>query len=193
MNDLIKNEIVEFWCYIQHKAESDTTKNHIHLFLQPSKKIDTQELKDYFNEIEIGSIIPLGCKPFRKSKFGDWYWYCLHDITYLMGKGLKRKYHYKKSDFVASDIDTFNQLVEDNKYQNKNQYIISLLNEGYSPLDLARTGLIGFNQIKYVQDLIMCIQEENARAQEIDTEVVTDYSRPQKVNDNFNIFEDFKI
>lgn len=107
LNDLIRKGHIDFWCYINHHAEEDETKDHKHLLIYPSKLLDTNQLKEELLEADMTNLTgqPLGCMPFRSSKFPDWYLYVLHDSGYLANKGQKRKYHYTDSDLVCSDTD----------------------------------------------------------------------------------------
>lgn len=107
LNDLIRKGHIDFWAYIKHHAEEDETKDHKHLLIYPSKLLDTNQLKEELLEPDFNNLTnkPLGCMPFRSSKFPDWYLYVLHDSGYLANKGQKRKYHYTDSDIVCSDTD----------------------------------------------------------------------------------------
>lgn len=113
LNDFVKNGVIEFWAFIEHKAEEDERKNHKHVFMIPSKQIDTSSIQAELKEIDMKNPLlpPLDCKMFKSSKFGDWYLYGLHDEKYLASKGQKRKYHYTRDDFRCSDIDYLNELI----------------------------------------------------------------------------------
>lgn len=105
--ELQTSKIVSFWCYILHLGEDDEggKKNHIHLYMEPARCIQTLDLKELFNEPDPAHKKPLGCLDFRPSKFSDWYWYALHDEAYLLSKGLERKYHYNPDSIVNSSPD----------------------------------------------------------------------------------------
>lgn len=108
---LRKSKIITRWFYIYHNREDDETKDHIHLYIEPSKAILTDDLADSFLEVQLNGDKPLKVLPFRNSKFDDWYLYACHNTAYLLSKGEKRKYHYKPSDFVVWDSDDFDTLV----------------------------------------------------------------------------------
>lgn len=106
---------IEFWAFIHHMPEDDEggKKEHIHVYIEPSKRIDTSLLRDEFDELDPNNLEkPLGVLPFRSSKFQDWYMYALHDREYLAQKGESRRYHYKPEDVVASDVDALNYLIK---------------------------------------------------------------------------------
>lgn len=103
---LQKAKRIEFWAYIRHRPEQDEArKEHIHLYIEPAKRIQTVELQLEFDEIDPNNPKPLRCMTFNNSVFGDWYMYALHDAAYLSSKGQSRQYHYKPEDIVASDED----------------------------------------------------------------------------------------
>ena len=68
--------IIQAYQYICHKGE-DGDKDHIHLRIEPNKKLDPMDLQDQLKEYQIGCEKPLGCRPFRPSKEEDWI--CLLD------------------------------------------------------------------------------------------------------------------
>ena len=74
--------IIQAYQYICHKGE-DGDKDHIHLRIEPNKKLDPMDLQEQLREYQIGKDKPLGCRPFRPSKEEDWYLYVVHDETYL--------------------------------------------------------------------------------------------------------------
>lgn len=105
--ELQESKIVSFWCYILHMGEDDEggKKNHIHLYMEPGRCIQTLDLKELFNEPDPAHKKPFGCLDFRPSKFSDWYWYALHDEAYLKSKCMERKYHYNPDSIVNSSSD----------------------------------------------------------------------------------------
>lgn len=96
---------ISFWAYICHKGEDDEggKKDHIHAYIEPSRTLQTLELRDLYMEPDKEHNKPLGCLDFRPSKFSDWYFYALHDVTYLAGKAMTRKYHYSPDNIRCSD------------------------------------------------------------------------------------------
>lgn len=112
LKELQRKGFIDFWCYIEHHPEDDENKEHKHLFIMPSKLIDTNQIREELNELDPENLLdkPLGVMPFRSSKFADWYLYSLHDTAYLASKGQTRKYHYTDSDLVCSDTDYFVEL-----------------------------------------------------------------------------------
>lgn len=116
LEELEKQKVIEFWCYIRHKPEDDESKlkKHAHLYIIPAKMIQTVELMDALKEFDPKNPDkPLGVINFKNSKrFGDWCLYCLHDKAYLASKGQARKYHYEYKDFVASNQSTLDDLYE---------------------------------------------------------------------------------
>lgn len=102
------------WYFIKHTAEEDETKDHIHLFVVPSKMLQTDDLIKEFSQpdpTKPGKV--LTCPRWVSSKFGDWYLYAVHDLAYLTSKGQSRKYHYRLQDVVAFDYDALNDSVRE--------------------------------------------------------------------------------
>lgn len=112
LDDLIQKNKITFFAFIEHLKEEDETKNHIHLFIVPNGKINTDQLRDELEFLDKDNPTkPIRSLPFTTSKFSDWYLYCLHDQGYLMSKQQARKYHYKKEEFIVSDEDYLNELI----------------------------------------------------------------------------------
>ena len=105
---LVSSHIIDFWDLIYHKPEDDEggNKHHFHIFLEPSKRISTADLRECFKEDDFRHPDkPLCCLTFRSSIFSDWYLYGLHDPSYLTAHNLSRKYSYQDKDFLYSDYD----------------------------------------------------------------------------------------
>lgn len=108
LEELRKAGRISFWAYIEHKPEDDECgkKRHMHLYIEPSKMLQTDELKEALKEFDPQKPEkPLGCISFNSSKFDPWYLYALHDRRYLASKGQSRRFHYKHDDIVSSDPD----------------------------------------------------------------------------------------
>lgn len=106
LEELRKAKKIEWWVFIQHRAESDESKDHIHLHLSPAKMLQTEDLREALQEYDpTHPDKPLGCQPFVSSKFADWCLYSLHDEGYLASKGQSRQFHYSLDDMITSDAD----------------------------------------------------------------------------------------
>lgn len=82
LEDWIKAHIIQSYMYIKHKGE-DGDKDHIHLRIEPNKRVDPMDLQENLREYDGKNIKPLGCRPFRPSKEEDWILYAVHDKDYL--------------------------------------------------------------------------------------------------------------
>lgn len=102
----LKAHIIQTYMYICHKGE-DGDKDHIHLRIEPNKKLDPMNLADELKQYVYGSEKPLCCRPFRPSKEEDWFLYVVHDKDYLRikyGGGEKgEKLPYKWQNIVVPD------------------------------------------------------------------------------------------
>lgn len=101
-----KAHIIQSYQYICHKGEAGD-KDHIHVRIEPNKRIDAMDLQEQLREYQMGKDKPLGCRPFRPSKEEDWFLYAVHDKQYLKTKykgGEKgEKLPYKWEDIKAPE------------------------------------------------------------------------------------------
>ena len=117
LNDLVKSKKVTYWCFIYHKAEPTPDeaglKAHHHVYIEPSKLIQTDDIVDALKEIDFNHPDKtLGCMPFRTTKrFGDWYLYALHDRRYLSLKNQSRHFHYTSDDIKTNNPEYLAYLV----------------------------------------------------------------------------------
>lgn len=108
LEELQKAGRLSFWAFITHKPEDDEggKKEHIHLYVEPSKMIQTDDLKAELKELDPSNPSkPRGCISWNSSKFDPWYLYALHDKRYLASKSQSRKFHYLHDDISTSDPD----------------------------------------------------------------------------------------
>lgn len=112
LNDLIVEGVLQFWYFINHKAEVDEKSDHKHVYFVPCKQVDTFVLQNYFDEFDPKCPdLPLKTRIGAHAKFADKYLYDLHDKDYLASKGLERKFVYSHDDIVSSDDDYLWELV----------------------------------------------------------------------------------
>lgn len=104
---LLKAHKIDHWEMIHHIGEDDEAgkKDHFHVYLEPSKRIQTADLKDQFLEPITPDQKPLGCLAFRSSVYSDWYLYALHDPAYLAAHFQSRRYHYSDEQIKTADPD----------------------------------------------------------------------------------------
>lgn len=105
---LEKNKIIQFRYYIKHNAEIEELKDHIHVYIEPNKRLDSEELRDEFKEKDLScpSDKPLGVMPFQVcNSFSDFYYYSIHDKHYLASIGENREFNYSLENIICSDID----------------------------------------------------------------------------------------
>lgn len=148
---LEKDEILTFWCFIQHEAEEDENKAHIHLYMEPNKQVDLLWLRKQFLEPDPKHPKqPLGALPIHTSKWVDWYWYGLHDRAYLASKGQTRKYHYDEACMVNNDPDYFAELVRTNPNPKAEILrVAELMSQGYNPLQIATMMNVPLRNLAY--------------------------------------------
>lgn len=108
LNQLVKAGRISFWAFIVHQPEDDEggKKFHQHVYVEPSKMLQTDDLKAELMEFDPENPKkPKGCISWHSSKFDPWYLYALHDKRYLASKGQSRSFHYEHDDIVTSDDD----------------------------------------------------------------------------------------
>lgn len=108
LDGLIANGVLTWYAFIPHDAEDDDAgnKDHFHVYAEPSKTLQTDDLRSEFKEFDPEKPDKPKCTLiWKSSKFQDWYMYALHDPTYLASKGLRKKYFYKIGDMVTSEED----------------------------------------------------------------------------------------
>lgn len=152
LDELLKRGVVDFWAFIEHLPEDDETKKHKHLFIVPSRLMDSSAFISALLEVDVLYPLnkPLGCMPCRSSKFSDWFLYSIHDKRYLLSKGQSRKYSYCADDFVCSNIDYFNDLrhqIDFSKLRGT-QFLVDALENGVSFESLVRNGQIPIQLLK---------------------------------------------
>lgn len=137
--------IIQAYQYIPHKGE-DGDKDHIHLRIEPNKKLDPMDLLEQLREYRIGEDKPLCCRPFRPSKEEDWILYAVHDEQYLKAKyggGEKgEKLPYKWQDIRVSEYyDMEISYIRAKAYlEHTSVNIASRMQQGENPLNLIMQG-----------------------------------------------------
>lgn len=160
LSELHSRRIIDFWAFVYHFKEEDESKDHIHLFIIPNGQQDTDQLRDYLEEPDPNNPLkPLGCMPFRSSKWDDWKQYCDHDERYLTSKGQWRKHHYNNADYSVSDEQYFNELNHqiDRSKLTANQVIIDAVRNNIPFSQLLMTGQIPvqlITQYRMMYDLV---------------------------------------
>lgn len=145
LDNWIKAHIIQTYMYICHKGE-DGDKDHIHVRIEPNKKLDPMDLQAQLIEYKIGNDKPLGCRPFRPSKEEDWILYAVHDETYLKLKysgGEKgEKLPYKWQDIVVSEFyDMEIAFIRAKSYlEHTTVNMAARLQNGENPMNLLLTG-----------------------------------------------------
>lgn len=137
--------IIQNYTYIKHKGE-DGDKDHIHLRIEPNRRLDPMDLKEELREYDPNNIKPLGCRPFRPSSEEDWFLYAVHDPDYLRIKyssGEKgEKLPYKWQDIIApDDYDVEIAFIRaKSKMEHSPSSIARSLADGENPLNLILAG-----------------------------------------------------
>lgn len=158
LEELRKAHKVSEWYYIQHEPEDDEggNKRHIHLYLVPSQRLQTDDLREYMQEIDLTHPgKPLGCPVWRISKWADWYMYAIHDAPYLASKGQTRRYHYRMEDVTAWDETALAQQVReiDLTSLTRLQAMQDAITHGLSFVQFARSGGVPIQQVHQYEEM----------------------------------------
>lgn len=146
LDSLIDNHTIQAYQYIFHKGE-DGDKDHIHLRVEPNKRLDPMDLGELFIEYKIGEKRPLKCLTWRPSKEEDWFLYVVHDSDYLKykygGGESKEKLPYDWKQIVVSDGYELETVFIRAKASllHSNASIASRIEKGEKPLNLIKEGI----------------------------------------------------
>lgn len=113
LDDMIENQIIFNYVYIKHDADVDALKDHIHLTIFPTDRIDTLQLKSYFSE-PCDDIKPLGISPVinKCSNTDTMFLYYIHDEKFLNSVNEVRNiYNYPIECLHYSDVDHFTSIM----------------------------------------------------------------------------------
>lgn len=178
LDELVRFQVLDFYAFIEHSAEDDESKSHIHLYVIPSTKMNTNSLKDMLAEVDpTFPDKPLTCTICKSSKWDDFYLYGIHDKAYLASKGQSRKYHYVLDDFVTSDEDYLREIVrciDRSKYVGMERIIDSVDNH-VTFAEMVRLGQIPIqliNQYKYAYDCLVSMKVQRGGRQSHTPKVV---------------------
>lgn len=136
--------LIQAYQYIKHKGEGGD-KDHIHLRIEPNKRIDPMDLQKELREYVENNNKPLGCRPFRPSKEEDWFLYAIHDPDYLKLKysdSKDGKIPYKADDIVVSEFYDKDVAIlrARQSLENTTASIIKQIKEGRRAQDLIEEG-----------------------------------------------------
>ena len=161
MSELVQRRVISFYSFVKHYKEDDERKDHIHLIIFPNGQYQTDALQEYLQEPDLSDLTkqPLGIMPCQSSKWGDWYLYCSHDVSYLASKGQVRKYHYNEEDFYSSSSDYLHELIHtiDRTKYAKTQDFVKQVQMGVPLAEMLTKGQIPapqFNQWKAMYEYL---------------------------------------
>ena len=82
LDSWVSAHLIQAYQYIKHTGE-DGDKDHIHLRVEPNKKLDPMDLSDSLKEYVQGEDKPRGVLSWRPSREEDWLLYAVHHPQYL--------------------------------------------------------------------------------------------------------------
>lgn len=162
LNTLLEKRAISYYCYILHKPESGENKSHFHLLMIPNGIVNTDTLRDLFDELDPTCDLPLGVMPIRNASLVDWFKYSLHDLKYLQSKGLTKLYHYQVTDLISSDDNFTNELLSSFPLSSDEKLLafISAIYEGYSFSYLLKNGYVPAGLISQYYRAFVSISDE---------------------------------
>lgn len=152
LEDLRRAKVISFWFFIVHQPEDDEKKVHIHVYIELSRTLQTDDLVENFVELDPSfPDKPLGVMPFRSSKFEPAYLYAIHDPDFLASRNQTRKYHYDRSQVVTSDDDMLDELVANIDRGKYNAYgdMRKAISKGETFVDFLSHYYVPMNQFNY--------------------------------------------
>lgn len=162
--DLVRQGILEYAYWIFHNPEEDEKKSHAHFVVKPNRRLDTSALRNMFVEPIKGEEKPRVVLPFRPTlRISDWILYNAHDSAYLIRKGETRKIHYEQKDFLATDLDLFDEDWRDCHRANDSKIpILKELADKQVPwVDVVAMGFLPVNQLFQYKDIFFTFAEHN--------------------------------
>lgn len=141
----LKAHIIQSYMYICHKGE-DGDKDHIHLRIEPNKKLDPMDLTEQLKEYVVGNEKPLCCRPWRPSNEEDWTLYAVHDEEYLKikygggEKGEKLPYDWKDVKVPDNYDMEVCYLRAKSKLKHTSANMSERMRQGEKPLSLIQQG-----------------------------------------------------
>lgn len=154
-------DYISFFAYIKHKGEGDglsEKKDHIHVYIEPSSKINPVELKEYFYSDD-GRPTTLN---WRFSQFQGWFYYVLHDLDYLSSKGISRQFHYSLADIVCSDPLELDALIQDCGVPECSRLRQALMNDD-SLKSMYMSGLLKPSNANGIRIISECLRDTNIK------------------------------
>lgn len=156
LNELYDCHKIEFWYFINHRAEEDELKTHKHVLIKTNGRFDTMDLEKSSIEPDTNNELPLKCIGFRKLIDKDEvrngkFLYDKHDVKYLKSIGESRKYHYTWEDFHTSDKLTFDYYVSIIQIPKSTiQEINESFDRGEGAYSLIKSGKVPLTQINFL-------------------------------------------
>lgn len=160
LNQLLRAHTIQNWMFIVHQPDTDNTKQHIHVYVDPNKRIDPMDITDQLKELDPKQPdMPLGCINWRPcNSLDDWILYCLHVPQYLESKGHDMKITYKPSDFhYANELQASEDIQHALNYSNfatRSKAIDMLLDDDVNPVSLIKTGMLPLNYAGHIRSLL---------------------------------------
>lgn len=224
LNYLVKIGELNYFEFIKHLPDTDDRKLHYHVFMIPNKAQDYNQLRNCFREscsVHIDKKINKFIKfdyPLLVSKthfnfnffkdkkimlvnktrkYGDWYWYSIHDKDYLRAKGLTRNIHYCDDDIYSYDKDMHRNLLEINPLRDfcqmgDNQimsYLVDCVQNNVSIGDVLAEGYIPLGKVTYAINYYFQVKDSfvySERKNELNE--LKEFSKElkkQKIRDNY--------
>ena len=181
LDDILRAGKISFYAFIVHKGEDDDEagkqKDHIHLYVEPARNLQTDDLTRELIEIDPNKPDkPLKCLPWQNSKrWGDWYLYALHDKRYLASKSQSRQFHYTDEQFFTSDFDYFTYKCRNIDYIQLDIYndMLDFIEQNQSIGRYVKCRNIPISQLAFIERawkfLSADIVERNGRQNPVDT------------------------
>lgn len=171
IKDLKKAKIISFAFWIKHTPDTDEKKAHNHIYVIPSKMLQTDDICEEFIELDpehpdkpfTGRVERTSNYDFSTGKWDDALLYSIHDKIYLQNKGLTRNIHYKWEDLKSTDDDMLQALI--NRItpwaEKPIEKLIQAVKDGETDLAAMKAAGIPMQQAAAAMTWIRAAQREN--------------------------------
>lgn len=177
-----KGQIIDWAHWIVHRPDTDQRKEHIHFVLKPSRRVDTNWLRQQFIETPDAHIAakcargealteddlkPLGVMPFRQTvNMADWLLYSVHHVGYLFRKGQSRNEQYSFDDIKSTSHELLHEqwLESQDPLESITQRVIELYTvQQMSYGEILKTCIVPPNLVYYFKTMLENLDDSTVK------------------------------
>ena len=171
LNEMIEAKVIGHYAFIHHEPEANELKEHLHVYIEPYKPINTVDFEKMTEEPDKDSDKPLKCLGMSPSNATSWILYTSHNEDYAKAKGYVngRKYTYDYTQYHTDDENWF-QIQWINAFDSpefaKASATCRLLQGKTTAIEEIRTGQISWQSSNALKCFTSLIAEDLQRQKE---------------------------